>query len=276
MASLGKEAAVTKESKLALIIGFVLVLVVGVLVSDHFSQANKMSHERLAHEEEPTQTPIASLGTRETRAIDDAFGDVADQVRANEYASRAQTPRTQPPVTIDNTNPGGSILDSAIQVARETVNNTAFPAAAETRRNDPVTIPASPQRLSEPEYERYTVKPGDSLIAIARRFLGDGKRYTEIELLNADVLGPDLVLQVGMTLKLPADAQIITLNDRGSSTTVSSSGGRHYTVKSGDTLGEISYKLLGTSKRMDEIVALNDLDSADNIFVGMTLKIPAK
>ena len=51
MAPPGKEAAVTKESKLALIIGFVLVLVVGVLVSDHFSQASSMKLDTMRGEQ---------------------------------------------------------------------------------------------------------------------------------------------------------------------------------------------------------------------------------
>ena len=59
----------TKESKLALIIGFVLVLVVGVLVSDHFSQASKMSHDTLEPGEAEVSTPIASLGDRDRNAI---------------------------------------------------------------------------------------------------------------------------------------------------------------------------------------------------------------
>jgi nucleoid-associated protein YgaU len=269
MASPGKEAAVTKESKLALIIGFVLVLVVGVLVSDHFSQANKMSIENLARGGEITRTPITSLGTREAQGIDSAFGDIAEQARSNRNESRDQPP----PMTIDNTNPAsGSILDEAIRTARNTIEQTEFPVAAETRQK-PAT---ESRRPAVPNYQTYTVVSGDTLIGIARRYLGDAERYRDIESLNADQLGPDLVLAVGMKLKLPNDAKIITLEDRGTSSVEQRSGDRVYTVRSGDTLGEIAYKLLGTSKRMNEIVELNGLDSADTIYVGMTLKVPAE
>lgn len=258
----------TKESKLALIIGFVLVLVVGVLVSDHFSQANKMSLDNLDRGEEITRTPIASLGTREAQGINDAFRDVAEQAQSDRDKAR-----TNPPVTIDNTNPtSGSILDDAIRTARNTVNQIEFPPALETEKKPSNET----QRLPEPSYQPYTVAPGDTLIGIARRYLGDGERYRDIESINADKLGPDLVLKVGMTLKLPADAKIITLGDRGTSTVEKRSGDRVYTVKTGDTLGEIAYELLGTSKRMNDIVELNGLDSADKIYVGMTLKIPAE
>ncbi len=277
MASLGKEAAVTKESKLALIIGFVLVLVVGVLVSDHFSQANKMSLHNLAQGEQETRTPIASLGTRESQGINNAFREVAPPIRSNEVAANQPPVQNHTPIQIDNTNPADtrSILDDAVEYARESVKNTEYPVAGNWKPKQPEQdTPVRP--LPEKKYQSYKVVTGDTLIGIARRLLGNGDRYTEIESLNADKLGPDLVLKVGMTLVLPEDAQIITLDDRGTKAPVMRTGDRVYTVKSGDTLGEIAYKLLGTSKRADEIVKLNGLESADTIFVGMTLKIPAE
>ncbi|MCR9076410.1 MAG: LysM peptidoglycan-binding domain-containing protein [bacterium] len=270
MASLGKEAAVTKESKLALIIGFVLVLVVGVLVSDHFSQANKMSHDTISPEEGATRTPIASLGDREAQAINDAFARVQPPNRSAPIESDSTPQDTFEPIAIDNTNPR-SILDNAIDYAR----NTKLPQAASTVEKREERTP-EPQRLPDPQYQAYTVQSGDTLIGIARRLLGDGDRYTEIEALNADKLGPDLVITIGMKLRLPSDATIITLGSRETPRSMRSRGERSYTVKPGDTLGEIAFKLLGTSKRMEEIVELNGLDSADTIFVGMTLKIPAK
>jgi len=52
----------------------------------------------------------------------------------------------------------------------------------------------------------YTVQPGDTLFAIARKTLGDGGRYTEIQALNADILPDANKLSVGMVLKLPTGA----------------------------------------------------------------------
>ena len=257
----------TKESKLALIIGFVLVLVVGVLVSDHFSKAQQMSLDTIGRGDSETQTPIASLGARESQAIGNAF-----QRPIAQNPTLVEVPEHQP-VIISSKNPR-SILDDAI----EYVESIDLPEAAVYRKNTPEQKQPEPiTKLPEPKHEVYTVKSGDTLIGIARRYLGNGDRWQEIEALNADLLGPDLVLQVGMKLKLPGDARILTLGSRDSTTKKSSDAGtRTYTVKSGDTLGEIAYKLLGTSKRAGEIVKLNELESADTIFVGMTLKIPAK
>jgi nucleoid-associated protein YgaU len=273
----GKEAAVTRESKLALIIGFVLVLVVGVLVSDHFSQASTMSLDTTTPKAGQFNTPLADLGPREERAIENAI-DRAPSAKndANAVSQRQFDEEAFEPIVIAQ---GGSIIEQAIKKAQEVVDNTNLPEAAGYVITEPTSLKGKPtsRPLPEKTYQNYTVVSGDSLIKLARRFFGDGERWREIESLNADVLGPDSILQIGMTLKLPADARILTRGSRERKAAGSSTGTPGtYTVQRGDTLGEISIKLLGTSKRMGEIVSLNGLESADEIFVGMTLKIPAK
>lgn len=47
-----------------------------------------------------------------------------------------------------------------------------------------------------------------------------------------------------------------------------------YEVKKGDTLSEIAQKHLGTTRRVREIMELNDIQDAARIQVGMKLKIP--
>lgn len=264
MAPLCKEAAVTKESKLALIIGFVLVLVVLVLVSDHFSQASTMTLDTMGQDQSAIDTPIARLGQREQTAITSAITEAPEQ-------SSARTPPEQfQPVVINQP----SLIDDAIEQAKRKIQD--LPGAFEpTSPDEPQSKPARP--LPAKTYHPYTVTKGDTLIGIARELLGDGERWREIESINADVLGPGSVLQIGMTLRLPADARILTNAKRQTTSPArADSPARTYTVVAGDTLGEISMKLLGTSKRMDEIAQLNGLASPDQIFVGMTLKIPAK
>lgn len=274
----------TRESKLALIIGFVLVLLVGVLVSDHFSQASSMALDTRAGLGLPTEKPIAQLGPREQQAIDRAIvqreqpAPIA-QTRPspeNRIEQNEQIEQGEAPVIIAN---GRSIIDQAFEEAQRIANGTRLPAAAQPSRSQPEQ-PVEDRvvrTLPEQTYIEYTVVSGDSLIAIARRLLADEDRWREIESLNADKLGPDSVLQIGMKLKLPSDARMLTSSASTKNTSRSvKAGSRSYTVKSGDTLGEICQRMLGTSKRIDEVVELNGLSSADQIFVGMTLKLPAK
>lgn len=54
-----------------------------------------------------------------------------------------------------------------------------------------------------PQYQTYTVVRGDNLWDIARRFLGDGRRYWEIFELNREQIVDPTVILVGMVLRLP-------------------------------------------------------------------------
>ncbi len=288
----GKEAAVTRESKLALIIGFVLVLVVGVLVSDHFSQVSTMALDTNQPDEGRIAVPITDLGQREQQGINNAIPPSSARYAALVEQSQPEPrPLDQSPVIISNsqrqieeqqqlaiggdTDNGGSLIDRAFEEARRRVEQTDFPAAAQpsrAREQQADTV----RTLPSPRYASYTVVAGDSLIRIARRFLNDGERWREIHELNADQLGPDAILKIGMTLRLPADASAATGSPAPFLTPAKTGVSRSYTVVPGDTLGEISMRLLGTSRRTEEIVRLNGLDSANEIFVGMTLKIPSK
>ena len=52
--------------------------------------------------------------------------------------------------------------------------------------------------------KQYVVREGDSLWRIAVEQLGDGTRYKELSEINADILGNEDYLTVGMQLRIPA------------------------------------------------------------------------
>lgn len=55
---------------------------------------------------------------------------------------------------------------------------------------------------------RYRVREQDTIWNIAKRTLGNSERWAEIYNLNRDLLGGSTQLQVGMVLRLPADAKV--------------------------------------------------------------------
>ncbi len=264
-----KESAVTRESKLALILSFVLILVVGVLVSDHFSQANTMDPAQL---DALNRQPLVQLPGAERNRIDNAIDRVMPE--ENRFANTVQ--RDPDPVVIANgSGHTGSLLD-------ELSNNFNAPALASPVQIENSRAQSQPttRELGAVNHKTYTVQEGDSLYRIAADLLGDGNRWNEIQRLNADKVGSSGVINPGMTLKLPSNARVsapkqapirsnIAAKKPEATTTT-------YTVASGDTLGEISMKLLGTSRRVDEFVKLNGLKDANDIRVGMKLKVPAK
>lgn len=61
----------------------------------------------------------------------------------------------------------------------------------------------APKRPAPPPPKTYTVKPGDSLWAIAKRTLGDGSRWKEIYNANRSIIGADPnVLKPGQQLRI--------------------------------------------------------------------------
>lgn len=60
-------------------------------------------------------------------------------------------------------------------------------------------------RPAPPPPKTYTVKPGDTLWAIAKKTLGDGSRWKEIYQANLSVIGKDpSLIYPGQTLRIPA------------------------------------------------------------------------
>lgn len=318
----------TRESKLALMIAVTLILLVGVLLSDHLSGA------RTAEFDEPAArqpaTPVAGLpGAGEPLAalplpprqepapvlaaeppIDDFEPLVIAQGPRNiaqrgvgmieQSFDRITTPGAAPSLLIPSTDqpsePGPRLEDFFTRVEPA---NVTLPPRGNTpvkRMPEPTVEPTPPQTTPATQPARqtwrtHTVVEGDSLYRLAARYLGDGKRWPELQKLNDDLLRGSENVQLGMVLKIapeqPAQSQPQTRNQpqpaaqtRQPSTprqeTRPEPKHRTYVVLKGDSLGKISQSLLGTSRRMNEIVELNALKDPDDIRVGQTLKIPAR
>ncbi|KZR67770.1 MULTISPECIES: LysM peptidoglycan-binding domain-containing protein [Prochlorococcus] len=100
-----------------------------------------------------------------------------------------------------------------------------------------------------------TVRPGDTLSEIATRYQVSLRALMRLNgLANADNLF------IGQTLKLPGSA----------SGTVTAGASRH-TVRSGETLSTIAVRY---RVRQQDLITLNGLSNADNLYIGQTLKLP--
>ena len=97
----------------------------------------------------------------------------------------------------------------------------------------------------------YTVKSGDTLSAIARRY---GTTVAAIVAEN-NISNPNLIY-VGQVLRITVDEVPATFE---------------YTIKSGDTLSEIAARYGTTVARL---VSINNISNPDLIYAGETLRIP--
>lgn len=103
-------------------------------------------------------------------------------------------------------------------------------------------------------YTFYTVKKGDTLWDISKKFLGDGSKYKEIIKLNNL---QDNTIYPGEILRIPS-----TQNENI----------KLYRVQRGDTLWKIAQKYLNDGARYKEIMSLNGM-TTDLIYPGQILKI---
>lgn len=66
-----------------------------------------------------------------------------------------------------------------------------------------VPVVEEPEATPEETWVTYTVVKGDCLWIIARKYLGDGKRYTEIYELNKDIIKNPNLIYISQVLKIP-------------------------------------------------------------------------
>ncbi|HBN07525.1 MAG TPA: hypothetical protein DD435_02385 [Cyanobacteria bacterium UBA8530] len=141
-------------------------------------------------------------------------------------------------------------------------------------------IPLSDERINElaqrplesglpspPPAEGYLVKPGDTLIGIARRELDDPSLWREIYRENREKIGEDPgVLKKGLSLSLPEKKGKVEKNLK-----------RCYQVKKGDTLLSIARSVLGDATQWKKLYRDNKPAIGENpnvLKVGLCLCLP--
>lgn len=255
----------TREQKLALIVGFALVLVVGILISDHLSPAS-------------LDEPI------ETLAFGSPIGELPPVVVINDSREHVKPidsrrfigekpdpdPKTDPPVV---TIPEPEFLPIKITQGVDDIASSKTPKTTPTKRSNPDT---HPKTEPEPVFTQHVVQRGENLSQIAARFLGSSGKWRELANLNSDRVGPDGSVREGTTLRIPRSAITKPAPKTMPSIAKPATTPSTYTVKRGDTLSEIAQTYLGTTKRADEILKLNNIDDADEIYAGRVLKMPAR
>lgn len=287
----------TREHKLALIIGFSVFLVVGVLVGDYFSKA------RMAKVD-----PTLAQGGLPAR-LEPALAEPVDPID-RPLPGTGRT--TGPDVVVEKAGlrpPGAGGLG---------IDEITMGVKRGLAEEDVVPAPGGGSGTPAAADEVYTVQAGDSLYKIASKQMGDGRLAGKLAEYNKAVLKGGDRLSVGMQLKIPAaegaagkgkpagpggvgpggvgpapkpagsrevagsgtggtkpGLKTSPLNEGEGRIVKTAATTRTYTVKAKDTLGHIASATLGSAGRWREIADLNGI-SAEDLRVGMVLKLPAK
>jgi nucleoid-associated protein YgaU len=249
----------TRENKLALVIGFALFLLVGILISDHFSTARAQRSAEFTSNVEtvpdslweredliavgpnrlPGREPVAPAD-EELQFDDDPGAGVADPVLSN------------PPAGIQMGQPGGG-------------RSSLDPAPAPSR-----------------QFTYHEVRANETLTAICRQYYGDISLIHELAAYNG--LADANSVREGHRLTIPSAESLV----RGGTSPAPAPGRESaqprtqpdqiYTVRDGDNLSEIAQRFLGSARQFQVIFDHNRdvLSSPDALRPGMKLKIPRR
>ncbi len=225
----------TRENKVALVVGFALVLFVGILVSDHLSKAQTQRSANLApviNTHTTAAGPPArfvdlqtTLPSRPSRPVPLNPQPIsAKPAPAPTQAAPVKEAVVATPASSERTHevrPGES-LSTICQQEYGTAALTAA-LAAHNGISDPDTVWAG-RRLSLPaanvltsgadivagnvetpaRWGAYRIKEGDSLSQIARQFMGSADRWRQLYELNRHAIGDPDRIRAGTVLKVPS------------------------------------------------------------------------
>lgn len=227
----------TREHKLALVVGFGLILFVGILVSDHLRRDPG----------EATSLPAASASTLFTMPTT--------------LAASAPTQLFDPQENVRTPAPPPAVIPAPRASSPNVL--TFSPVTAPASVTPPVveTVPVP----RAPTAGVHVIQPGDTLQSVSLAHFGTTKRWPEIASLNG-ITNADRIRE-GQRLRLPGDA---TSRPEPAAPVAP----RTYTVAKGDTLSGIAHTTLGSAKRWQEIQTLNNIDDPTEIAIGDVLNVP--
>jgi DNA-binding SARP family transcriptional activator len=134
--------------------------------------------------------------------------DLARLLRAGSAAVHRHLATRSPRAWITSTVAAALILFSASNAVASPASGSPVVATAD-QHPQPATAPPDPFHVPDdvrPDCPRHQVVRGDTYWSLAEHHLGDGRRYVEIDALNRDRIPDFHVLEPGMMLLLPPDA----------------------------------------------------------------------
>jgi nucleoid-associated protein YgaU len=255
----------SNQTKIGLLLGLGVVLLVGIIVSDHLATQ--------AQSDITDSAPILS-------ELNGMNGTNQPDKNRNVFL----TPGSATNEEIAQANPAVNRGLSPVIALNDAPTNHAFMAPApavppqvkiEVAPSVKEAVPTPPA----PAPHTYIVKFGDTLSIIAASTLGSRNRWQEILDANKQTLTSSQKLSIGMVLKIPAPTAA-TVPPAAAAQTAPPIVARTYTVQKGDLLGSIASKQLGSVKRVKDLLAVNKktLPSGEKsmLHVGLVLNMPAQ
>ncbi|MDH3583231.1 MAG: LysM peptidoglycan-binding domain-containing protein [Phycisphaerae bacterium] len=300
----------TKETKIGLLVGMGVIILIGILISDHLSSSRQQS---------AVGSPLDPLGRAvgprtPPRFLDPA--DAADSYRTTDVLpppvygtdlGRGAPSDLLPPATVRPIplQPEPVVLKQELYPASSISNGNAG-KSTEARDPGPAPVATTPPRLSStppgsapspgrrlagskakgPVY--HTVGEGESLSSIAELYYGDANQFQRVYEANRKVLPDADTLRAGVRLLIPdkkKPAAAAAPASRPPALSASASTGAaarprvpmgSHTVGEGETLASIAEQHYGSQLQWNKLYQLNKdrIRNPDRIRVGLVLRVP--
>ncbi|MBX3317098.1 MAG: LysM peptidoglycan-binding domain-containing protein [Phycisphaeraceae bacterium] len=300
----------TREHKLALIIGFTLILIVGVLVSDHLSGQRELKLASVAVDDERSTLGLGEAISPVLRWAEQNAREIAPAARIEPSPASAdaqQIAQTQivPPEPVV-AEPAFMVIEQGLQqtsrnnleqAIRRAGTSTDSGADRSTQATPETRVADRPAQSVDPkDVQIYRIKEKDSLYSIARATYGDANLWKALAAFNEGRVGADGTVRVGATIKLPpkhaltgelptpAQARASEAKPepkaapKTTPTPATVNAGTTHKVAKGDSLSKLAERYLGSKARADEILAANrdKISDPNQIRIDMVLRIPPK
>jgi len=291
----------TRENKLALVVGFGLLLFVGILVSDHFSAAHRQDKVDLASRREtrdraPGPISIAPMPAAVATVTSDIRPEPSAEIAGDVVpASNGVTPI-----------PSDSRPSRSVVLVGGSAPDAALATKAQARKQE-----------SEPGVKLRPIGDGESLYSICKQEYGDGSLADALARYNKSAVPDPRRIRKGVTIRVPpvetlrggksprasaevartdapamAASELVAVEARDvvgsgrrvdvietpAAPTKPTDSGRVYVVKKGDTLTSIAQRELGSKGRWKDIVSANggSLKDPAALAPGMKIRIPSR
>jgi nucleoid-associated protein YgaU len=254
----------TRENKVALVVGFALVLLVGILISDYLSKAQTQRSADLLAADEP--------GDGGRRALDQAGLPAPRRVRLTDLQQPRRTPVQRPQL---GTPPMPPAETAAVSGSEQPLIQQV------SLTNGPVRPPLPAPEV--PTQRTHTVRSGESLSEICVRYYGDVSLMDRLAKTNG-LDDPDQV-RAGTRLSVPA-AKVLAGPVPVQATVPVQSRQRQrqdaanyqtYTVRPGDSLSGLAARFLDSAAAWQQLYELNRevIHDPDRIQSGLTIRVPS-
>ncbi|MDX1564964.1 MAG: LysM peptidoglycan-binding domain-containing protein [Phycisphaeraceae bacterium] len=290
----------SRETKIGLLVSVGIILLIGIVVTDHYTPAHRQKPANLAQdvrELTPTDGPSAyRRPVDDRRTVDRRISPQAGRVSASpaprsrrlvvpepaeDPVAAALSQHRTPPQPAP---PERTRTRTRARADRQTGTNLQGPGyrteIAPDGVRELILQPQQPsrQRPATPSVRYHTLGENQTLSDVAAKYYGSAKHWPKIYKANKDrIANPDFV-KAGTRLRIPLERPAVASTADATQSQSQPTRISEHTVRDNQTLSEIAAIYYGSSKEWEKLYRLNKdrIRNPDRIRAGLVLRVPKR